>query len=226
MSMAYLSKDILPRIDSCYKKGIKEFLLMGHSQGGAINYFLTAHLYSLQKQKLLPTDIRFKTYCSAAPKPGNLYFAYEFEALTLNGWAYNVVNSADWVPEMPMTIQTAPDFHDANPFVSANELIKSQKIPMRWVARYLYNQLDKPTRKAQKKNESTLGKNVYRIMRKDLPEFQEPVYRHSCDYVRTGTTIVLRADEGYYALFPDDPKAIFMHHLHKPYLYLLEKVYP
>lgn len=223
MSMAFLSKDILPRIDSCYKKGVKEFLLMGHSQGGAINYFLTAHLYSLQKQKVLPADIRFKTYCSAAPKPGNLYFAYEYEALTQNGWAYNVVNTADWVPEMPMTIQTAPDFHAANPFVSADELIKSQKIPMRWLARYLYNQLDKPTRKAQKKNENTLGKNVYRIMREDLPDFQEPAYRHSTDYVRTGATVVLMPNETYYALFPDDPKQIFLHHLHKPYLYLLDK---
>jgi hypothetical protein len=98
---AFLSKDIVPKIDSLYKSGIKDLLLMGHSQGGAINYLLTAYLYSLQKQNILPGDIRFKTYCSAAPKPGNLFFAYYFESITENGWAFNVVNSADWVPETP-----------------------------------------------------------------------------------------------------------------------------
>jgi len=46
LSTAYLSKDILPKIDSMYKSGIKDFILMGHSQGGAINFLLTAHLYS------------------------------------------------------------------------------------------------------------------------------------------------------------------------------------
>ncbi len=36
IGVAYLAKDILPKIDSCYKKGIKEFIIMGHSQGGAL----------------------------------------------------------------------------------------------------------------------------------------------------------------------------------------------
>ena len=41
IGMAYLAKDILPKIDSCYQSGIKDFLVMGHSQGGAISYLLT-----------------------------------------------------------------------------------------------------------------------------------------------------------------------------------------
>jgi predicted esterase len=60
----------------------KESYIMGHSQGGAIAYLLTAHLLSLQKENKIPSEIVFKTYCSAAPKPGNLHFAY---ALTSGG---------------------------------------------------------------------------------------------------------------------------------------------
>jgi hypothetical protein len=51
----------------------------------AISYLLTAYLYHLQKSGRLQADIRFKTYASAGPKPGNLYFAYQYEAMTKGG---------------------------------------------------------------------------------------------------------------------------------------------
>ena len=35
LSMAFLAKDIVPKIDSLYKSGIRDIILMGHSQGGA-----------------------------------------------------------------------------------------------------------------------------------------------------------------------------------------------
>ncbi len=102
---------------------------MGHSQGGAIAYLLTAHFYNLQQQGKLPADIRFKTYCSAAPKPGNLYFAYDYETTTRGGWACNVVNAADWVPETPFSVQTVSDFNTTNPFVNAKKGNQQTKVP-------------------------------------------------------------------------------------------------
>ena len=77
VAMAYLSKTIEAKIDSCYKVGIKDFILTGHSQGGGITFMLNAYLENLKLDKKLPQDIRFKTYCSAGPKPGNLFFAYK-----------------------------------------------------------------------------------------------------------------------------------------------------
>ena len=148
---AFLSRDMLPKIDSLYKKGVREFYITGHSQGGAIAFLLTAYLYHLQKQQLLPADIRFKTYCSAAPKPGNLYFAYDYEALTQNGWAYNVVNSADWVPETPLSIQTTEDFNMTNPFSITKPVIKKQPFLKKIALNHVYNRLDKSTKKAAKK---------------------------------------------------------------------------
>jgi hypothetical protein len=61
-------------------------------------------------------DIKFKTYCSAAPKPGNLYFSYDYEADNQIGWSFTVVNGADWVPELPVSIQSIGDFNKTNPF--------------------------------------------------------------------------------------------------------------
>lgn len=82
VSTAYLIKDILPQIDSMYHLGHKEFIISGHSQGGALSVLITAHLYQLQKESKLPQDIRFKTYTLASPKPGNMYFAYHYENIT------------------------------------------------------------------------------------------------------------------------------------------------
>lgn len=224
LSTAYLSEEIVPRIKEYYAQGFKDIIITGHSQGGAISFLLTAHLYGLQRNNELPTDIRFKTYCSAAPKPGNLHFAYEYEAMTYGGWAFNVVNAADWVPETPMSIQTLHDFSEVNPFVNAKNAIKQQKFPKNMILRHVYNQLEKPTRKAQRKYERYLGKMTSKMIGETIKGYVTPEFYKSNHYVRTGNTIVLLSDEEYYKKYPNDPARIFIHHPHPPYLELLEKL--
>ncbi len=224
LSLAFLSRDIMPKIDSLYKTGTRDFIIMGHSQGGAIAYLLTAYLYNLQKSGTLPADIRLKTYCSAGPKPGNLYFAYEYEALTQMGWAYNVVNSADWVPETPFSIQTLDDFNTTNPFTNAKGGLGKQGFFKGVVLKSMYNKMDRKTKKAMNYYCKNLGKRVGKMLQKSLPGFEPPVYAETMNYVRTGNYITLLADDEYYKLFPDSETNAFIHHLHKPYLYLLEKL--
>lgn len=220
----FLVNDMLPKIDSCYRTGIKDVLIMGHSQGGAIAFLLTAYLRSLQKQSRLPADIQFKTYCSAGPKPGNLYFAYEYEAATQPGWAYNVVNSADWVPEVPMTIQTINDFNATNPFAGAPTLIKKQKLLKRIALKYVYNSLSRPALKAQKNYQKYLGNIASKTVSKNLNGYVSPAYYNSNDYVRTGATIVLLADSAYFRQYPNSKEKVFVHHFHAPYLYLAQQL--
>ncbi|HTN46912.1 MAG TPA: lipase family protein [Flavipsychrobacter sp.] len=224
IAMAYLSKTIESKIDSCYKIGIKDFILTGHSQGGGITFMLTSYLRHLQMDRKLPRDIQFKTYCSAGPKPGNLFFAYDYEHITTGGWAYNIVNTADWVPDVPFSVQTVDDFTSVNPFRNAKLLIKKQKFPANIALRHAYNQLSKPSKKAQKNYEKYLGRMVSKSVKKQLPGFQTPEYFKSNYYVRTGNTIVLFADEAYYQVFKESANDIWQHHLPKPYLYLAEKL--
>lgn len=224
LSLAYLSKEIVPKINEQYQKGTKEFLIMGHSQGGGISFLLTSYLYNLQQLNQLPKDIRFKTYCSAGPKPGNLYYAYEYEAMTQGGWAYNVVNAVDWVPEVPLSIQTVKDFNNVNPFTNAKVLIKKQKFPTNLVLKHIYNQLDKPTKKAQKNYEKYLGGMTAKIIEKNIKGFSPPLYYSSNHYVRTGATIVLLPNDEYFKQFPDDPTKLFPHHFHAQYLLLINQL--
>lgn len=224
IAMAYLSQTIETKIDSCYKAGIKDFILTGHSQGGGITYMLTAYLENLKLDKKLPQDIRFKTYCSAGPKPGNLFFAYDYEKMTEGGWAYNVVSTVDWVPDVPFSVQTVDDFTAVNPFTNAKAIIKKQKFPANLVLKRVYNKLSKPSKKAQKNYQKYLGDMVSRVVKKQLPNLEPPEYYQSNYYVRTGTTIVLYPDEKYFALYNNDTTNpnIWQHHLPEQYLYLME----
>ncbi|NIJ52066.1 lipase family protein [Dyadobacter arcticus] len=220
---AYLARDILPKIDSCYKAGIKEFLIMGHSQGGGIVFLLTSYLHSLQKQNLLPKDIRLKTYASAGPKAGNTYYAYEYEHSTDGGWGYNVVNSADWVPEVPFTVQTLDDFNETNPFKNIDKVISKQKLLARVALKHAYKKMKNPSVKAQNNYEKYLGGYASKAVMKALPEFQAPTYMKSSNFVRIGPTVMLFADDEYFKLFPEKDKNPFAHHLPQQYLFLMNK---
>lgn len=221
VSTTYIGRDLAPRLDSLFKKGYRNILITGHSQGGGIAYLLTAYLRHWQKQGKIASDWKMKTYCTAAPKPGNLYFAYDYEAATRGGWAFNVVNSIDWVPEMPITVQTIQDFNEVNPFTNAKSIIGKQKFPNNWAMRYLYNRLNNPTQKSQRNFEKYLGKLMGKRVEAKLPGLKVPPFVHSINYARVGETIVLLANEAYFQKFPNNPEKIFVHHFHHPYIYLV-----
>ncbi|OLY91593.1 Heat shock protein HslJ [Cnuella takakiae] len=226
IGMASMAGDMRSKIDSAYRAGTRNLLIVGHSQGGAIAYLLTAYLLQLQQLRQLPAYLRVKTYCSAAPKPGNTQFAYAYEAMTFGGWAFNVVNSADWVPESPFTIQTISDFNKQNPFGGAKDAIRKVKFPQRLALMHVYNRLDKTTRKADKTYRKYLGRMIGKQVAKLMPGLDVPDYVASNNYARAGTPVVLLADSAYFAQYSDTSANIWIHHLHAPYLLLLDRLAP
>ena len=178
----------------------------------------------MQQQGQLPADIRLKTYCSAGPKPGNLAYAYDYERATAGGWAVNVVNPADWVPEVPLTVQTPQDFNPTNPFVGASAMFSKRPFPQNLVLRHVYQQLSKPSRQAQRRYQRYLGGFVGKAVLKNVPGYRAPAFYPSSNYVRVGPTLVLPADSAYYLKYPDDPAKLFRHHLFQPYHYLAERL--
>ncbi|CAG4993907.1 hypothetical protein DYBT9275_01259 [Dyadobacter sp. CECT 9275] len=225
IGMAFLARDIVPKIDSCYKSGARDFIIAGHSQGGALSYLLTSYLYQLRQENLLPKDIRFKTYSSASPKAGNSYYAYEYENMVAGGWGYNVVNAADWVPETPFSVQVLGDFNTTNPFTNIDTIMKKQKLITRLALRHAYKRLRKPSEKTQRNYERYLGNFAGKQVLKTLPDYEAPVYTTSSNYVRIGPTVILLPDEAYYKIYPDSGKNVFMHHLLDSYYFLAAK-YP
>ena len=91
----------------------------------------------------------------------------------------------------------------------------------------IYNKLERPPRKAQKKYEKYLGHVVYKKgVKKVLPQLKEPEYAHGSNYMRAGTPVILMPDDEYNKLFPEKEGSYFTHHLFRPYYFLLKKWYP
>jgi predicted lipase len=119
----YLAPYVAQKINEYYKKGVKEYIIVGHSQGAALSFLMRSYLQYLP-DSILPKDIKYKVYCSAAPKPGNLFYSYDFDFITRDGWAYRIVNTNDWVPQTPFSVQTISDLHPTNPLAKRKQLMK------------------------------------------------------------------------------------------------------
>src|SRR5688572_734500 len=89
ISVAHLAPDIVAHVMSLYNsQQVKDYFIVGHSQGGALAFLVRSYLEYEKQNGRLPADIVFKTYCSAGPKPGNTYYAYDFDFITRNGWGF------------------------------------------------------------------------------------------------------------------------------------------
>ncbi|MFT3901811.1 MAG: lipase family protein [Niabella sp.] len=225
VALGFMAPDVQRLITEQYAKGVKEYYIFGHSQGGAIAYLMRSYLFYLQQDGRLPGDIVFKTYCSAAPKPGNLAYAYDYEFINRGGWAYTVVNAEDWVPESPYTVQKIQDMNKVNPLIHAKDALKKQKFILRLIGNHYYNKIERRPRKLQKMYNNIFGNTLYgRVVSKALPGFDKPQYASTTNYMRAGTPIVLMPDADYRKRFYFK-KDYFVHHSFEAYYDLLKKQY-
>lgn len=220
LGLGHLAPTIISQVQQQYREGVRNFIIMGHSQGGAIAFLLNSYLHDLVRKDVLPNDITIKTYCSAGPKPGNLYYAYSYEQMTAGGWACNVINSKDWVPETPFSLQTTRDFNDANPFKGAPGMIRKMGGVKGLALGYMYGRLDRSTKRAERRFRRTLGTTLSKQVKKLLPGYIPPKLFKSMDYVRAGNPIVLKPDSAYLSAHPDNTPNIFIHHMPEAYYQL------
>ena len=209
--LAYLAPDILQKINEYAAEGVSDFIIVGHSQGGAIAFLLNSWLHYLPEGSY-PENVRFKTYCSAAPKPGNLYYAYDFEYLNYGGWAFRVVHAEDWVPETPFSVQTTSDINERSPFNVADEGFKQLSPVKRAVVRSIYNGMTRATDKARDKFIKSLAYRMHGLLEERLPELEEPKYAESMAYITCGNPIILRPDPNYQEYLDAELDMEFVHH--------------
>ena len=221
LGIAYLAPDVIKQIKYYYGKGIKQYIISGHSQGGALSFLLRSYLYYLDPS-VLPTDIVYKTYCSAAPKPGNLYYAYDFDFITKGGWGFRVVNAVDWVPEMPFSVQTMRDLNKVNPFRNVKGALKKQPLAVRLYGKHVLNKLERTSNKLSCHYQNFLGHTMGRQVKKIFPQYKSPTFADSYNYCTAGVPIVLMPSEEYKKTFVDDGKNVWLNHFIKPYYTLAE----
>jgi hypothetical protein len=205
IGMASLAPTVVEKVREYHQKGIRSFIIMGHSQGGSIAFLLRSYLYYLDKGLLGDGAITIKTYCSAASKPGNQYYAYDFDYIMRGGWALHVVNTRDWVPETPFSIQTLRDMNPVNPFAKSSFFSKV----------YLgsdYDELDGSSTRAESTYQADLGHKVFIKLKKFLPQLVEQQYVQTTAFMPAGTAVVLPPYPGYDDAFVGSALAVMVHH--------------
>jgi len=108
LGLAYFARDILYHIEVLNREGIYNFIITGHSQGGALANMLRAYLENLPSDQLSQRN-QFKTYAFAAPMVGNHAFANEYYVrYGTDNTSYNIVNSFDPIPKFPLSYKEKP----------------------------------------------------------------------------------------------------------------------
>jgi hypothetical protein len=224
IGFAYLSKDIAPRLDSLYQKGYHDYLISGHSQGGALAYYVSAWMLYLKKNGKYPL-LNVKTYASASPKMGNMYFAYDYDNITHAEWAFSIVNSTDPVPEMPFTTQQVDaDMNEPNPILNLIKRIDHLPLLKRIVLKHAFKKMIKKAAKSSRAYQKYLGGYASAFIKKMLPGLTIPKAVNTTYFVRPGVPISLVTNENYFNYFKvnDGP---YYHHGIIPYRYLLRQYY-
>ncbi|MBK6342993.1 MAG: hypothetical protein IPF41_10485 [Flavobacteriales bacterium] len=102
LGIACIANDAVARIRQLTENGVRDLIITGHSQGGALALLLRAYLHHLPSSATGAT-LRIKAYAFAHPMVGNRAFMDEFTETHASGLGcFSLVNPADPVPRMPL----------------------------------------------------------------------------------------------------------------------------
>jgi hypothetical protein len=219
LGLATLSNSLLDQVQRQYADGIKDFYIIGHSQGAGLAYYATAWLRYLQKKGKLPEEIRFKTYAIAAPKAGNMLFAYDYENITSGGWSFSVQNVIDWVPYIPLSFERTEDFPVVGPFTHIRSFLKDATFPPGPDFERGYAFYSKTVPVYLDTITSLIHRFVHPRIARALPGYEEPATIPSSYFERIGITVPLVPDPAYYRKFPNDPEQFSVWENHSVYPY-------
>ncbi|HRI85090.1 MAG TPA: lipase family protein, partial [Ignavibacteria bacterium] len=192
--LAYLSESVILKINTMYSQGIKEYIIIGHSQGGAISYLLTSYLNYLSGERI-PVDVKFKTYSSAPPKPGNMEYAYDYDFITRGGWSLRVYNSEDWVPETPISVQTLNDFAEINPYSEIDSMLVKMNFIDKILFEYIVGRLKNSLTDSRDILVEYFGNETFKYsFAKHLNDFPKPLFTDDSYYYPRGVPVVLLAE--------------------------------
>ena len=190
LAILIMAPEIINEIKKLNNDGIYHIYIAGHSQGGALSLLFRAYLEHLPKGVLSKKN-KYKTYAFAAPKPGNRFFAYEYNKIVnKNLSSFTFTNPYDWVPQLPFSVQSPNNITALNPFV-AFESSKDGSLIKRIAMHQIYNSMKHPIVKSQKSLNKNLGDRVSKVIKKNIGEFRLPDYLLDAAYFPVGINIVL-----------------------------------
>jgi hypothetical protein len=178
LGIAFLHEDIIRQIKTLNHQGVYDFIITGHSQGGALANMLRAYLENLSRWKIRKKN-EFKTYAFAAPMVGNKEFAEEYNAkYAVCQSSFNLVNTADQIPKLPLSYnETNYVSKNLKTFMVDNESFSLKKMISDGIS--LLAEI----------STKTLCPRVSKQIAKEVGPFVMPPYTENCDYYRLNNLI-------------------------------------
>ena len=224
LGLYFMSDELVDQIHTQYENGIKDFVIVGHSQGSGNALLITSYLWYMRKAGKFPADIRFKTYSLATPKTGNLPYVYDYEKLTAGGYAISVNNVIDWVPSAPMTFQSAHDFPAVSPFRDVRGFLVGANYSPGPNFDKRFIEFSKFTPEVVTQITKVIHADIFPKIAGVMPGYIEPDCLPSFNFERSGLSVPLVPNEEYYKIFPNDPEKfnIWENHSIYPYYVLIK----
>lgn len=181
IAIAHMSSDLKEHILKLHYQGVKDVIITGHSQGGALANLMTALLDHHINDSLI-NKVRYKTYSFAAPMVGNNIFVEDYNSrFCVTGYSYNIENIADFVPQLPVRLNDENvvayylESCGTNDHPSLKKLIEGILISM--FRNALTNDAIIFSAYSRKQFEMELGKNV------EFPDVTHEIYYDKLDNV-------------------------------------------
>ena len=188
-------------------------VLTGHSQGAAMATLLHAFLrYAIGRKWLFADqEVLLSSYAFAQPKPGNAFFAADFDRWNASdGGSFTINNSLDPVPAVPLTRQTLSDLSKDLPTASSvDRFIDAIGFAARLARYWLSSRMDRQIVEFMGSDDLLLDPRRKWSLRVRDCEF---LAGSSRNFVLAGTPISLLGDPGarYASQDPADP--FIQHH--------------
>ncbi len=183
LGIAFLHRELLYQIKNLNREGINNFLITGHSQGGALANMFTAYLGNLPSGELSNKN-KFKTYAFAAPMIGNKEFAAEYNnRFGTDGYSFNIVNPDDLIPAFPLNYNDSSFIRDnLNSFLFGSDF-SLRKMLMDGGVRMMDNKLTRLM--------GYVGKSANKKISKDVSDVEMPESIKAINYFHVENRIKL-----------------------------------
>lgn len=200
-------------MDSLCRHGHQNWIISGHSQGGALALLTSAYLNQIQNKGASFSSLLWKVYTSGAPKPGNLWFSRDFLAKTPANKVFSMAINTDWVPLMPAGIQQVSSFQKGSPVRRWKLLVRQlPKWKQRLALRYVVKRMTRPLERTSARYFHWLAKTPKKSLAPKWEDWAMPEPIEDFDYHTLGTQVILMPDEHFMAAFPETDGQWFAHH--------------
>lgn len=188
LAINFFQEDLLDQMRKLNHQGVYEWIITGHSQGGAIAQMTRCYLEYLPNTKVSRKN-QYKVYAFANPMIGDKDFVNEYNAkFCKNQMSFLIHNPEDLVPTMPMSYNDSATFRtnlqslifDRDNFNFKETLTDA-----------MYRTMDGKLNKINQ----YLARNLNKEIGRELGEIVMPRFIDGVNYMHTGNRMLISSTE-------------------------------